>query len=371
MSESLKVFGNPQAIYYEGREARAMLENARKSVADLIQATPDEIYFTSSGTEGNNLALKGIALGYKDKGNHIITSPIEHISVLASLASLKKMGFVVSFLPVDKYGMIDPEAVRKMIRKETILISVQHANNEIGTIQPIAEIAKIAQENNIAFHSDAVASCGNLPIDVKELGVNALTIAAQGFYGPKGVGALYLKRGLRFSPLIEGGNQEKGIRAGTENLLGIIGMGKAAEIAKREMEIRGQKIRPLSERIIRELPKIIENTYLTGHPTERLFGHSSFCIEFIEGEALLLFLDDEGIAAASGSACTSRTLQASHVLLAIGIEHALAQGSLIFTLGKDNTEADVDYLLEKLPPIVQRLREMSPLYAKYLRGKPR
>ncbi len=369
MADAFSIFGNPSTIYYEGRVAKEMMEKSRQEVATLINASPDEIYFTSSGAESNNMAIKGIALGYQNKGNHIIISSIEHISVLSPAKSLTKMGFNLSFLPVDKYGVVDPDGLKRLIRKETILISVLFASNEIGTIEPIAEIAKIAQEYGIILHCDGCAAIGSLPVDVKELGVSSFSLSAHTFYGPKGIAALYLKKGVRFVPLIEGGSQEQGKRAGSENVLGIIGMGKAAEIAKRDMEKRIKRIRPLRDRIIGELPKVIERTYLTGHPINRLPGHCSFCFEFIEGEAILLFLDDEGISAASGSACTSRSLKASHVLLAIGLEDALAQGSIIFSLGKDNTEEDVSYLLAKLPPIVQRLREMSPLYAKYKKGK--
>ncbi|MEO0116697.1 MAG: cysteine desulfurase family protein [candidate division WOR-3 bacterium] len=367
--ENLDLFGNPQTIYYEGRQAKEALAEARREVADLINAEPEEIFFTSSGAESNNWLIKGIAETYEGRGKHIISSPIEHLSIINPLRRLAKDGFSITFLPVDKYGLIDPEEVKKAIKKDTILITIQFASNEIGTIQPIAEIGKIAEEHKIFFHTDAVAGAGILKIDVKEIKISALSLSAHTFYGPKGVGALYLKKGVRISPLIEGGSQEGGKRAGTENLLGIIGMGKAALIAKREMENRERKLKPLRDTLIREIPSRMERVYLTGHPTIRLPNHCSFCVEFIEGEAMLLFLDEEGIAAASGSACTSQTLKSSHVLAALGIEPALAQGSIIFTLGEENTEEDIFYLLEKFPPIVGRLREMSPLYAKYLKEK--
>lgn len=367
--ENLDLYGNPQTIYYEGHQAKKVLASAHQEVADLINAEPEEIFFTSSGAESNNWIIKGIGESYQEKGKHIISSAIEHLSIINPLRRLTKNGFSITFLPVDKYGLVDPEAVKKAIRKETILITIQFASNEIGTIQPIAEIGKIAEENNIIFHTDAVAGAGSLKIDVKEIKVSALSLSAHTFYGPKGVGCLYLKKGVKISPLIEGGGQEEGRRAGTENLLGIIGMGKAAEIAKKEMENWTRKLKPLRDTLIREISSRIERVYLTGHPTIRLPNHCSFCVEFIEGEAMLLYLDGEGISAASGSACTSRSLKSSHVLSALGIEPALAQGSIVFTLGEENTEEDISYLLEKLPPIVQRLRDLSPLYAKYLKEK--
>jgi|UniRef100_A0A7C3UPD0 cysteine desulfurase len=366
---SLSLFGNPQTIYYEGRKAKEALERARKEVAELINASPEEVFFTSSGAESNNWAIKGIALANQGKGNHIIASPIEHISILTPLKRLQNLGFSVTFLPVDQYGRVDPDEVKKAIRKETILITIQHASNEIGTIQNLEEIGRFAQEAGIALHADAVASCGHYPIDVQKLNVSSLALSAHTFYGPKGVGSLFIKKGTKIFPLIEGGWQEEGRRAGTENLLGIIGMGKACAVAKREMGNWIERIKPLRDRLIREIPAQIERSYLTGHPTERLFHHTSFCFEFIEGEALLLYLDEEGIASASGSACTSRTLKSSHVLQAIGIDPVLAQGSIIFSLGRENTEDDITYLLTKLAPIVERLRQMSPLYDRYLKEK--
>ncbi len=369
MIDSLFVFGNPQSIHYEGRLAKEAIERSRASLANLLNADPTEIYFTSSGTESNNWAIKGIARANENKGRHIISSPIEHISILNPLRTLEKMGFSISFLPVDQFGMTDPEDVRKAIRKDTILISINHASNEIGTIQPISEIGQIAEEHGVIFHTDAVASCGQIPLDIKKLKVSAASLAGHTFYGPKGIGALYLRKGTKILPLLEGGGQEEGRRAGTENLLGIIGIGKAAEVAKENMADWIEKVKPLRDLLIKGLLASIERSYLTGHPTKRLPGHSSFCIEFVEGEAMLLLLDEEGIAAASGSACTSRSLKASHVLLAIGVSLALAQGSLLFTLGKDNNEEEIQYLLNKLPPIVKRLRDLSPLYAKYLKEK--
>lgn len=364
-----EVFGNPQSLHSFGNIAKQAIEEARSKVAQLIGAQHEEIYFTASGAESNNFALKGIAWAYKEKGNHIITSAIEHYSVLYSTKTLSKWGYEVTTVPVDKFGVVDPDAVRKALKKTTILISIMHANNEIGTIEPIKEIARIAQEHKISFHSDGVATVGQIPVNVDDLGISALSLAGHTFYGPKGAAALYLRKGTRIMPLIEGGVQESGRRGGTENVPGIVGLGKACELAQMEMVKRMEHTQRLRDRIIQELPKKIERVYLTGHPEKRLPNHASFCIEFIEGEAMLLFLDDEGIAAASGSACTSRALKASHVLLALGIDRALAQGSIVFTLGKDNSDSDVDTLLAKLPPIVERLRQMSPLYAKFKKGE--
>jgi cysteine desulfurase len=359
-------YGNPQSLHSFGTPAKQAIEDTRTKVSQLIGAKAEEIYFTSSGAESNNFALKGIAWAYRDKGNHIITSAIEHYSVLYSVKTLSKWGYEVTTVPVDKFGVVNPDDVKKTIKKETILISIMHANNEIGTIEPVKEIAQIAKENKIAFHSDGVATVGLIPVNVQELGVDALSLAGHALYGPKGSAALYLKKGTRIMPLIEGGIQEGGKRGGTEDVAAIVGMGKACELAQKEMAKRIEHNQRLRDRIIRELPTKIKRVYLTGHPETRLPGHASFCIEFIEGEAMLLFLDDEGIAAASGSACTSKALKASHVLLAIGIDHALAQGSIVFTLGRDNNDSEIDTLLTKLPPIVEKLRQMSPLYAKWL-----
>ncbi len=364
-----ELFGNPQSLHSFGNSAKQAIEDARAKVAQLIGAKPEEIYFTASGAESNNFALKGIAWAYKEKGNHIITSAIEHYSVLYPVKTLNKMGYEVTTLPVDKFGLVNPADVKKAIKKETILISIMHANNEIGTIEPIKEISQIAKEHKIPFHSDGVATAGSIPINVSELGIDALSLAGHAFYGPKGSAALYLRKGTRIIPLIEGGIQEGGRRGGIEDVAGIVGLGKACELAQKEIPRRIEHNKQLRERIINELTKKIDRIYLTGHPKKRLPGHASYCVEFIEGEAMLLFLDDEGIAAASGSACTSKALKASHVLLAIGIDHALAQGSIVFTLGKDNTNNDIDILLNKMPPIVERLRQMSPLYAKFKKGE--
>jgi len=357
-----EVFGNPQSLHSFGYQAKKLLEEARSQLANLLNVEPNEIYFTSSGAESNNWALKGVAFANADKGRHIIVSKIEHPSILQSAKRLEKLGFEVSYLKVDKYGVIDLNELKKIIKKETILISIMHANYEVGTIEPIKEIAHIAKENNILFHSDGVAVAGQLPIDLKELGCDLYTISSHTFYGPKGVALLFIKKGTKIQPLIEGGIQENNRRAGTENLIGIIGMAKAYEIAVKELVSRTEKLKRLRDRLINELPKKIENIYLTGHPQNRLPNHASFCVEYIEGEAMLLFLDDQGIAVASGSACASKSLKASHVLLAMGIPPVLAQGSIIFTLGIENTDEDIDYLLEVFPPIVKRLREISPLH---------
>jgi cysteine desulfurase len=280
---------------------------------------------------------------------------------------LDKWGFEYSTVPVDKYGIVDPEDVRKAIRDDTILVSIMHANGEVGTIEPIKEIGKITKEKGVLFHTDAVASAGNFPVDVKEMGVDALSLAANMFYGPKGIGALWVKKGTRIMPLLDGGIQEGGRRAGTENVAGIVGMGKAAEMAREEMPTRRTKLMQVRDYIIKELPLKISHVVVTGHPQNRLPGHASFCIEFIEGESMLMLLNAKGVGVTSGSACTSRALQASHVLLAMGLPHEIAQGSLLFGLGIGTTKQDIDYVLEVLPPIVERLRQMSPLYSKFIK----
>lgn len=353
-------FGNPSSIYDFGVAAKNAVEEAREKVAKLINADPSEIIFTSSGAEANNLAVRGIALANQRKGRHVIVSSIEHHSVLNAARYLQKWhDYVVTFLPVDKYGTVNQDEVEKAITKETVLISIMHANNEVGTIGPIKEISQSAREKEIYFHTDAVATVGNIPVNVEGLEVDALTLSGHGFYGPKGAGALYVKKGVRITPLIYGGIQEDGKRAGTENVPAIVGMGKAAEIAKGEREKRISHIKPLRDKLISEVLEI-DNIYLTGHPTKRLHGHASFCVEFIEGESMLLMLSMEGIYAASGSACISKALKASPVLLAMGIPPALAQGSIVFTLGMDNTEEEINYLLDAFPPIVGRLRKISP-----------
>lgn len=362
-------FGNPSCIHEWGDMPREAIENARSSVGRLIGASDsEEVIFTSGGTESNNFAVKGLAMAQQGKGKHIIVSAIEHFSVLHSARTLEKMGFELTLVPVDKYGTVDPESVTKAIRKDTILVSIMHANGEVGTIQPISEIAKITKASNIPLHTDAVATAGNIPIDVKQLGVDCLSLSGNQFYGPKGVGALWIRRGVRIMPYLDGGVQEGGKRAGTENVPGIVGLGKAAEIAVDAMSERQKYLMPLRDRLLKELPEMIKYIQVTGHPVNRLPGHASFCVEFIEGEAMLMLLNSEGVGVTSGSACTSRALKASHVLIAMGLSHAVAQGSLLFSFGINNNKADVDHVLEVLPPIVERLRQMSPLWAKFVKS---
>jgi cysteine desulfurase len=364
-------FGNPQSPHSAGQEAAVAIDKARDQAAQLINAHPSEIFFTASGSESNNFALKGLALAHQSRGKNIVLSAIEHQSVLHSAQSLEKLGFSVTLVAVDKYGMVDPAEVEKAISKETILASIMLANSEVGTIEPVKEIGQVCRSRNVLFHTDAVAAVGNIPVDVKELGVDTLSLAANEFYGPKGAAALFIKKGTRILPFIDGGIQEGGRRAGTENVAGIVGLGKAAEIAQQETGNWMEKIKPVRDRLIQLLPQKVDHVLLTGHPEKRLPHHASFCIEFIEGEAMLLNLDLKGIAASSGSACTSKALKASHVLLAMGLDHATAQGSLVFSLIEGTTAEDIDYLLEVLPPIIERLRKMSPLYTKYLEEKKR
>jgi cysteine desulfurase len=352
-------FGNALSVYDLGTRARNAIENARQEVAALINAKPSGIIFTSSGVEANNTALRGIALANQAKGKHIIVSKAEHHSILNSARFLEKSGFVVTYLPVDKYGLVDPEVVASSITKETVLISVTHASREIGTIEPIKAIAAIAKERNIVFHADAVATTGNIPLDVDELGVDLLSMTAHQFYGPKGVGALYVREGMRLVPLIYGGIQEGGRRAGTENVAAIVGMGKAAALARSEMASRMEHCVKLRNALIEGVLKI-PRVYLTGHPENRLPNHASFVVEYIEGEAMLLMLSMKGIYAASGSACSSKALKSSPVLMSLGIPSALAQGSIVFTIGTDNSQEDVAYFLNEFPVIIKRLREMSP-----------
>ncbi len=356
------ITGNPQALHDQGHQARAKLDLARQQVAALVGATPEEIIFTASGSEANVLALKGIAKAYMTKGKHMITSAVEHFSVLHPIRSLEKEGFEVTSIPVDKEGVVDLQKLSVAIRTDTILVSIMAANSEVGTIQPLAEISKIVKAKGVLLHTDAVAAAGNIPINVAELRVDALSLAGNSFYGPLGTGALYLKKSTRLIPQIEGGVQENGKRAGTENLASIVGMGVAAAIAREQLLPRQDRVNALRDRLIKGLLEKIPKLYLTGSATKRLPGHASFCVEFIEGEGMLLFLNAEGVAVASGSACTSLALKASHVLLAMGVDAALAQGSIVFSLGIDNNEADIEYIIEKFPPIIARLREMSPLY---------
>ena len=355
-------YGNPLSLYEAGIKAREAIENARALTADLINAKSKEIIFTASGAESNNFAIKGIAFALQNKGKHIIVSKVEHHSILNSARFLEKQGFAVTYLPVDNYGLVDPDDVKKAINDETILISIIHASPEIGTIQPIAEISKIAKDSGIVLHTDGVASVGNIPVDVGALNVDLMTFSAHQFYGPKGAAALYIREGSRIVPLIYGGIQEGGRRAGTENVPAIVGMGKSAEIAKRYLQKRIDHVRPLRDEIISNTLKI-DKVLLTGHPEQRLPGHASFVVEYIEGEAMLLMLSAKGIFSASGSACSSKALKSSPVLISIGIPVHMAQGSVVFTLGEGTTDEDIDYFNETFPQIISRLREISP-YAK-------
>lgn len=362
-------YGNPSSMHSLGEEVTEAIDESREKVAELINAKATDIVFTSGGTESNNWALKGVMQANRSRGNHLITSSIEHFSIMHAIKALEKSGVEVTRLPVDRFGSVDPDDVRKAITPQTTLISVMHANNEIGTIEPIAEIGKIARESGIPFHTDAVATVGVIPVDVQGMNVDLLSLASNPMYGPHGVGALYIKKGIKIAPLLDGGIQENGLRAGTENVLGIVGMGKAAEIAAREIDSRMRHLIPLRDRLIHEIPKVIEEVDVVGHPTERLPGNASLTVKYVEGESMLLFLDMDGVKIASGSACISRSLKVSHVMLSMGIDAGTAQGSLLFTLGTDNTSGDVDDVVRILPPIVQRLREMSPLYKKTSKSK--
>lgn len=361
-------FGNPSSVHQFGREVKKSIDIARDRVAKAIGALPEEIYFTAGGSEADNLAIKGVAYANKSKGNHIITTKIEHPAVIETCEQLEKEGFEVTFLDVDHYGLVNPEDVRKAIKDNTILISVMYANNEIGTIQPISEIAKIANEKKIYFHTDAVQAIGSIRINVKEQNIDMLSMAGHKFYGPKGVGALYVRKGVKLISIIHGGSQERKRRAGTENVPGIIGMGKAIELAYQKFDENNARITMLRDKLINEVMAKVPHTRLNGHPENRLPNNTSFCFEFIEGESLLLNLDLKGIAGSSGSACSSGSLEPSHVLLAIGLSHEIAHGSLRLSLGEVNTEEDIDYVVQVLPEIVDRLRQMSPLYEKVKGG---
>jgi cysteine desulfurase len=363
-----ELFGNPSSLHDWGDAAREDIETARGRVAQLVGANAEEIIFTGNGTESNNFALKGLALAQQAKGKHIVISAIEHFSVMYSARTLEKWGFELTVVPVDKYGVVDPDDIRRSIRKDTVLVSIMQANGEVGTIEPIKEIAQITREKDVTFHTDAVAAVGNIPVDVKELGVDALSLAGNQFYGPQGAGALWVRKGVRIIPLLDGGIQEGGRRAGTENIPAIIGLGKAAELAKTNIDSRMEHLAALRSRLLTELPDRIDRVIVTGHPENRLPGNASFCVQFIEGESMLMLLNSQGVAVSSGSSCTSRALKASHVLIAMGISHELAQGSILFTLGINNNQEDIDYVLEVMPPIVDRLRQMSPLYAKFTKA---
>lgn len=357
-----EIFGNASSIHQFGQQARKAIDEAREKIANFIGASPKEIVFTSGGTEANNFALKGVVYANEKKGKHIITSSMEHHAVLNPCKYLEKKGFKVTYLPVDKYGLVDLEEVRRAITKETILISIIHANNEVGTIEPITEIGKIAKEIGIYFHTDAVQTVGKIPVNVNELNIDLLSLSGHKIYGPKGIGVLYIRKGTRIQPLIQGGHHELNRRAGTENVPAIVGLGKAIEIAKATMEKESMRLTNLRNRLCSGIGEKIDYVRLNGHPGKRLPNTLNMSFEFVEGESMILNLDLKGIAVSTGSACTSGSLEPSHVLKAMGVDAAVAQGSIRFSLGKDNTEEDIDYVLEVLPEIIERLRVMSPLY---------
>jgi cysteine desulfurase len=355
-------FGNPSSLHTFGQDARYPVESARERIASAIGAKPDEIVFTSGGTESNNFAVKGIAFARQDKGKHIITSAIEHHAILEPCHFLEKNGFEVTSIPVDSKGVVDPADLLKAIKKETILISVMHANNEIGTIQPIKEIGAIARERGIIFHSDVVQTLGRMPINVDDLNLDLLSASGHKVYGPKGVGFIYIRKGTRITPFMHGGEQERGRRASTHNVPGIVGLGKAVELAVLDLDKETERITALRDKMIRGIVNNIEGCRLNGHPEKRLFNNVHVSIDYIEGESLLLYLDMEGIACSTGSACSSASLEPSHVLSAIGISADTAYGALRFTLGRQNTEEDVNFVIDTLPGIVKKLRDMSPVY---------
>ncbi|MGE5197837.1 MAG: cysteine desulfurase NifS [Deltaproteobacteria bacterium] len=357
-------FGNPSSIHSFGQEAKKGVEDSREILAAFLGSRPEEIVFTSGGTESNNFAIKGVAYAMQKKGNHIVTSDVEHHAVTEPCKFLEKMGFKVTFVKVDKYGMVDPADIKKALTDKTILVSVMHANNEIGTIEPIPEIGRLCREKEIYFHTDAVQTVGHIPVNVNELNVDLLSLSAHKFYGPKGVGAIYIRKGTRIETFLHGGGQERSRRGSTHNTPGIVGLGKAVELCREKMQKEGEFQIRLRDKLIRELPAKIPEIYLNGHPTKRLPNNVNFSVKYIEGESMLLNLDMLGIAASTGSACTSESLEPSHVLLATGLTHEIAHGSLRFSLGRWSKEEDIDYLLEQLPQIVGNLRAMSPLYEK-------
>lgn len=363
-----EIYGNPSSVYELASQCKQVVDESRQIMAKSINARPEEIYFTASGTEADNWAIKETADAYKTKGNHIITSKIEHHAVLHTCQWLEKRGYEVTYLDVDESGVVDLDQLRKAIRPTTILISIMFANNEIGTIQPIKEIGEIAKEKNILFHTDGVQAFGQIPIDVEELNIDLLSTSAHKLNGPKGVGFLYIRKGLRLRSLIHGGAQERHRRAGTENVPAIVGFGKAVEIAMETMKERTEKERKLRDLLIKKVLKEIPYTRLNGHRKNRLPNNANFSFQFIEGESLLILLDMQGIAGSSGSACTSGSLDPSHVLLGIGLPHEIAHGSLRLTLSEENTVEEVDYVVEKVKEIVERLRSMSPLYEDFVKN---
>ena len=359
-------YGNASSIYKLGRESRKAVEDSREKIAKVLNCKTSEIYFTAGGSESDNTAIKGIARANKNKGNHIITSKIEHPAVLETCKKLEKEGFEISYISVDENGIINLEELKKVIKSTTILITIMYANNEIGTIQPIEEIGQIAKENNIYFHTDAVQAVGNIEIDVQKLNIDSLSLSGHKLYGPKGIGVLYVRTGVKFEKLIDGGHQERNKRAGTENVAGIVGIGKAIELAYNNLDEHNNKIKELRDYYVEQVKEKIPYIKINGDMEKRLPGNSNISFRFIEGEGLLLNLDLKGICASSGSACTSGSLDPSHVLLAIGLPHEIAHGSLRITIGKYNTKEEIDYLVENLVEIVNRLREMSPLWEKFI-----
>lgn len=354
-------YGNASSVYSLGQQARRAVETARDQVAELINASAAEIIFTAGGTEADNQALIRYAQLNRSRGNHIITSAIEHHAILHTCEYLRKEGFDITILPVNEYGVVEPQRLEQAMKKETILVSVMHANNEVGTIEPIKDLAAIAHQGGAVFHTDAVQSLGKIPVDVQDMGIDMLSGSAHKLYGPKGVGFLFVRKGVKIDHLLHGGGQERQLRAGTENVPGIVGFGKAAELARIHMPERVEKLNRLGKRLIKGITDAIPKSRLTGDPHNRIPGSVSFCFEFVEGESILLMLDSLGIMASSGSACTSGSLDPSHVLLALGLPHEIAHGSLRLTMGKDNTEEDVDYVLKVLPTVISNLRKMSPL----------
>ena len=361
-------YGNPSSVYKFAQQNKNAVEKGREQVAKAINAETNEIYFTAGGSEADNWAIKGIAESYSSKGKHIITTAIEHHAVLHTCEYLESKGYEVTYLPVDEYGMVSVEDLKNAIREDTILISIMFANNEIGTIEPIAEIGRIAKEHNIVFHTDAVQAVGHVPIDVKAMNIDLLSMSGHKFYGPKGIGALFIKKGIKINPYIHGGAQERRRRAGTENVPGIVGIGLAAELATAELDSEMTRLSALRDKLIKGILEVVPYSRLNGHPTKRLPGNANISFEFVEGESILLLLDYKGICASSGSACTSGSLDPSHVLLAIGLPHEKAHGSVRMSMGHFTTEEQVDYLIKELPPIIDRLRQMSPLYEEFVKN---
>ena len=365
----MEQYANPAGTYSFAAASAAAMEHARGQVAAVIGAKSAEIYFTSGGTESDNWALKGVAQANAAKGRHLIISAIEHHAILHSAKALEKQGWALTILPVDADGLVDPAAVEAAIRPDTVLVSIMAANNEIGTIEPLEAIGEVCHRHGVLFHTDAVQAFAHIPLDVERMHIDLLSASAHKFHGPKGVGFLYVRKGVKLAPFMDGGAQEKKRRAGTSNVPGIVGMGAAAQEAAAAMNETMAKVAAVRDHIIARIEKEIPYAKLNGHRTQRLPGNVNFCFRFVEGEGMLMLLDAQGICASSGSACTSGSLDPSHVLLAIGLPHEIAHGSLRLTLGRDNTEQDVDYVLDQLPKIVERLRSMSPLYADYVSGK--